>query len=137
MWTFSQSPKGGKTWLLEKKMFPVSLLGDLKINFELVKIFIYFWLWANSILTQCSTRTKVRKKCEFPSILVRKHKLILITQVGTEAVGSDLTLTYFFLLIILIGWGQFYYHYKHFMFNYVYLSFLVTPAFNPPCKKKK
>lgn len=69
IWTFFQSPKVGKTWLLEKKMLPISLLGGLKINFKLVKIFIYFWLWVNSILTQCSGRTKVRKKCEFPSIL--------------------------------------------------------------------
>lgn len=47
------------------------------------------------MLTQCSRKTKVRKKCEFSSLLVRKYKLTLITLVGTGAVGSDLTLTYF------------------------------------------
>lgn len=47
------------------------------------------------MLTQCSRKTKFRKKCEFSSFLVRKYKLILITLVGTGAVDSDLTLTYF------------------------------------------
>lgn len=33
-------------------MLLVSLLWGLKINFELVKTFIYFWLWSNTMLTQ-------------------------------------------------------------------------------------
>lgn len=109
---FLNHQKGEKLRYLKRKCSLFHFCRGLEIHFELVKICVYFWLRSNTILTPCSRRTKVRRKCEFPSILVRKYKLILITQVGTEVAGSDLTLTYFFLLIILIGWGQFYYYYS-------------------------
>lgn len=85
-----------------------------------------FGLLPNAVLSRCFKRTEGRQKCDFPFLLVRKYKLILITQVGTEAAGSDLILTYFsinnfnWLRSILLL-------HKHFMFNCVYWSFLVTP----------
>lgn len=83
--------------------------------------------YSRSILTCFWMRKRSRSyNLDCFSLGCQEYKLILITKRTTLLVYLDFDATVFFLSKILIGWSQFLYHYKHFMFNYVYSCFLVT-----------